>query len=64
MTAILDTNRAHLLMAAAVQVRRQAHFVLHLCSAMLLQHRAEQDSELPAALLHAECQAAAVPLQK
>ena len=59
---ILDTNCADLLTAAAIQVRQQAHSSQHRHAAVLLQHRAERDSELPAALLRAGCQAAAVPL--
>ena len=60
---ILDTSCAHLPLAAAIEVQQQAHSVLHLCAAVEPQLRAERDSELPAALLHAGCQAAAVPLQ-
>jgi hypothetical protein len=64
MKFILDTNCADLLTAAAIQVRQQAHSLQHRHAAVFLQYRAERNSELPAALLHAECQAAAVPLHK
>ena len=59
----LDTNCAHLPPTAAIEVQQQAHSVLHVRAAILPQLHAEHDSELPAALLHAGCQAAAVPLQ-